>query len=122
MFPAEECFQDTLALPWREQKLKKEFYLANPRVATWINFCCACADGISEPLPNYSLFLVCFVPNYRSHVNHFWANNFPTLKSRKSATPLLEKMLSAWTINQWGKTWAVIYSTALEFVRAMSRE
>ena len=23
---------------------------------TWVNFCCACAAGISETLPHYSLF------------------------------------------------------------------
>ena len=36
---------------------------------TWVNFCWACASGLSEPLPHYSQFCDQL---YRLHLNHFW--------------------------------------------------
>ena len=56
----------------RRQKLTIERLHINPGGGgTSGNFCCVCATGISEPLPHYSLFLVCFVANNRPHL--IWA-------------------------------------------------
>ena len=63
------------------------------RGGTWVKFCWLCAAGISEPLPNYSLFLVYFVAKYKPHVSHFWANDFLTLKVPKKCDPILVTLL-----------------------------
>ena len=57
------------------------------------NFCWVCAADISEPLPCYSQFLVCFVAIYRLHLSHFWANNFLTLKVPKKWDSILVTQL-----------------------------
>ena len=41
----------------------------------WVNFYWGCTNGISEPLPHFSIPLVLdyFVASYRPHLCHFWA-------------------------------------------------
>ena len=40
----------------------------------WVNFYWACATGLSEPIPHYSLFWGQYY--YRPHLSHFWENNY----------------------------------------------
>ena len=62
--------------------------------AVYKTFCWVCAAGTSEPLPHYSPFLVCFVAIYRPHLNHFWDNNFLTLKVPKKCDAILVTLLN----------------------------
>ena len=86
--PCRGLFSGNPGTSLEEKKLNIEFYLANLGEwgegvgggGTWTGFCWACATCISEPPPNYSLFLVYFVIT-------FGQITFLLLKSRKSATP-----------------------------------
>ena len=41
-----------------------------PARATWANFCCLCAAGLSNPNP----IKVYFLASYRPYLSHFWTN------------------------------------------------
>ena len=73
-------------LPEKRKFCSVSEYGFEPRGLLRSIYCWLCAADISEPLPHYSVFLVYFVANYKSH---YWANNFLTLKLPKKFDPII---------------------------------